>query len=82
MVFSENYEKQIDNLNYVNAIHECEKRKSYIKWYSNVFCSGGGKQKQHWTSITRADKLFSLTIYGKTQFKPRKEKRNTLCTTI
>jgi hypothetical protein len=82
MVFSEDYGNQIANKNYVGAILECRKRKTYIKWYSNAFCPGDEKQKQHWTSITRGNKLFSLTIYGKPQFKPSKEKRNTSCTTI
>ena len=67
---------------YVYAVKECEKLSSYIKWYSNAYCSDLGKTNQHWTSITREDKMLSLTIYGKIQFKPYKEKRNTPCTKI
>ena len=80
MVFSEDHEDHVSNNDYVTAIQQCAKLNSSIKWYSNAFCSDGGKQNEHWTSITRGDKLFSLTIYGKTQFKPRK-KRGTSCTT-
>ena len=76
-MFSEGHENQTTNALYVAAIEQCETRNSYIKWYSNAFCSGGGNRNQHWTSITREDKMFSLTIYGKMQFKPYKEKRNT-----
>ena len=76
-MFSEGYANQFSSYEYVAAMQVCNTQNSYIKWYSNAFCSGGGKMNQHWTSITREDKMFSLTLYGKIQFKPYKEKRNT-----
>ena len=79
-MFSEDRANQIDSKTYVDAIQECENLNSYIKWYSNAYCSDRGNTNQHWTSITREDKMFSLTIYGKIQFKPYKEKRSTPCT--
>lgn len=81
-MFSEGHEIQISSAEYVVAKSQCEARNSYIKWYLNTYCSGGGNTNQHWTSITREDKMFSLTIHGKIQFKPNKEKRNTPCTKI
>ena len=81
-VFSEGHENQISSAEYVAAKRQCDTRNSYIKWYSNTYCSDGGNTNQHWTSITREDNMFSLTIYGKIQFKPYKEKRNTPCTKI
>ena len=81
-MFSEGYANQFSSHKYVDAIQVCKIRNSYIKWYSDAFCSGDNNKNQHWTSITREDKMFSLTIYGKIQFKPYKEKRNTPCTKI
>ena len=73
-MFSEDRANQIDSKTYVDAIQECENLNSYIKWYSNAYCSDGGNTNQHWTSITREDTMFSLTIYGKIQFKSYKKK--------
>jgi hypothetical protein len=111
MVFSEDYGNQIAFKDYISAIGECRKLKTYIKcsfssncgtrrvsfffaWFKlwlTIYCQAKQFVFSRYTSPVLL--LFPNTrtkciwipfnvIYGKPQFKPSKEKRNTSCTTI
>lgn len=66
MLFSEDG----GNMSYTNhkeGTQKCEKRKSYIKWYSDTLCTNRSTG-QHWTSIKQESRVFNLTIYGRIIF--------------